>query len=119
VAEIDFSALAAGLWPIVGYQAKWVEESLEYVSTPRSFPTDEAALAASEVALKCFHLFGCRDYARVDIRLAADGTPYVLEVNANPCLSPGAGFAAALERAGITYEDFVGRLLGFALARAT
>jgi len=116
VAEIEFCALA-GCWPIVSYQAKWVEASPEYSATPRLFPTDAAALATRDVAIECFRLFGCRDYARVDLRLSPEGVAYVLEVNANPCLSPQAGFCAALEQAGIPYRDFVGRLLSFALQR--
>jgi hypothetical protein len=39
------------------------------------------------------------------------GRLWVLEINANPCLSPDAGFAAALERAGIAYVDAIGRIL--------
>ncbi len=118
VAEISFEDSSSGPWRIVGYRAKWVAESREYSHTLRFFPTDPAALAGRDVAAKCFRLFGCRDYARVDLRLAADGAPYVLEVNANPCISPDAGFAAALAQAGISYREFVARLLGFALQRA-
>jgi D-alanine-D-alanine ligase len=116
VAEITFEP-GAGRWPIVGYRAKWACGSPESTATPRSFPEDAAALGARRVAERCFRLFGCRDYARVDIRLAANGTPYVLEVNANPCISPEAGFAAALERAAVPYRDFVARLLAFAAER--
>ncbi len=117
VAEIDLSGLGPGRWRIVGYGAKWEPGSPDYHATPRLFPRDPAALAAATLAEGCARLFGCRDYARVDIRLAPDGTPYVLEVNANPCLSEGAGFAAALAEAAIPYQEFVGRLLAFALAR--
>ena len=43
---------------------------------------------------------------------------FVLEVNANPCLSPDAGFAAALEQAGIGYAEAIGWLLADAERRA-
>jgi len=118
VSEIDFSALGKKRWRIVGYRAKWVEENPEYAGTTRLFPTDPATEAVQAVALRCFRLFGCRDYARVDIRLSQGGTPYVLEVNANPCLSPESGYAAALQQAGIPYQEFVRRLLGYARRRA-
>ncbi|MFH0809175.1 MAG: hypothetical protein V2A77_01700 [Pseudomonadota bacterium] len=118
MAEIGFEGFfPAGAWRIVGYRAKWVAASREYQGTPRSFPRDRAALAGREIAARCFRLFGCRDYARVDIRLTAENIPYVLEINANPCISPEAGFAAALAQARIPYPAFVDRLLGFALAR--
>jgi D-alanine-D-alanine ligase len=42
----------------------------------------------------------------------------VLEVNANPCLSPDAGFVAALAEAGIGYEAAIARLIDDALERA-
>jgi D-alanine-D-alanine ligase len=41
-----------------------------------------------------------------------------LEINANPCLTPDAGFAAALDRAGVTYSDAIGRIIADGLARA-
>ena len=38
IAEIDFSNFPEGIYPIVGYRAKWDIESFEYHNTPRSFP---------------------------------------------------------------------------------
>ncbi|TFG45234.1 MAG: ATP-grasp domain-containing protein, partial [Dehalococcoidia bacterium] len=38
-------------------------------------------------ALLVFNTLGCRDFSRVDFRIAADGTPYFLEVNPLPGLS--------------------------------
>jgi D-alanine-D-alanine ligase len=66
------------------------------------------------VALKCWQVFQLRGYARVDFRVDAAGIPWVLEVNANPCISPDAGFAAALEQAGIAYADGIGRIVSTA-----
>ena len=47
------------------------------------------------------------EYCRVDFRLDSANRPYVLEVNANPDISADAGFAAALQAAGIPYKTFV------------
>ena len=54
---------------------------------------------------------GLTGYGRVDIRLDEDGAPCVLEVNANPCISPDAGFTAATTAAGIEPTDVVRRIL--------
>jgi D-alanine-D-alanine ligase len=68
------------------------------------------------LARECWHGFGLRGYARVDFRVDQEGNPWILEINANPCLSPDAGFAAALERAGISFPQAVERLLDDALS---
>jgi D-alanine-D-alanine ligase len=44
------------------------------------------------------------------------GEPYILEINANPCLSPDAGFAAAAAQAGLGSDDVIRRILDAALA---
>ena len=49
----------------------------------------------------------------MDFRVDDGGRPFVLEINANPCISPGAGFAASLEQAGIDYDEMVRRFLDF------
>jgi D-alanine-D-alanine ligase len=69
------------------------------------------------VAIKVFKLFGCRDYARVDVRVDRDGKIYVLEVNPNPDISPQSGMNRALKVQGITYAGFVANLLERALHR--
>ena len=114
-AEIRFVDFPAGKPRMVGYRAKWDEGSPEYGRTPRTFeftPADAALLAdLAAVSRRCWTLFGLRGHARVDFRVDARGVPWVLEVNANPCLSSDAGFAAAAARAGRSMRDVVGRIV--------
>lgn len=63
------------------------------------------------LALQSWQVFGLRGYARVDFRVDERGRPWILEINANPCLSSDAGFAAALDRAGIDFGLAVKRIV--------
>lgn len=118
-AEIRFQDTGHGKPVIVGYRAKWMPEAVEYNATPRGFDfsDDDAALLAAleDLARRCWYSFGLNGYARVDFRVDEQGNPFVLEVNANPCISRDAGFAAALEQAGITYASGVEQILAGAL----
>jgi D-alanine-D-alanine ligase len=119
-AEIRFEGYGPEKPRIVGYRAKWDADAYEYIHTPRSFDfpkADGPLLAAlTETALSAWDRLGVGGYARVDFRVDSQGTPWILEVNANPCLSPDAGFAAALARAGIPFREAVDRILAAALA---
>lgn len=114
-AEIDFVGYAPGKPRIVGYAAKWAEGSFEYGNTPRRFEfpaSDETLLRRLiEMGHACWRAFGLHGWARVDFRVDNHGRAWVLEVNANPCLSPDAGFAAAVQRAGLTMTDAVRLIL--------
>jgi D-alanine-D-alanine ligase len=114
-AEIDFGAFPPDKPRIVGYHAKWQADSFEFTNTPRcfDFPGDDAELLAqlSNLARQCWSVFGLRGYNRVDFRVDHARQPLILEINTNPCISPDAGYAAALERAGISYAEAIRRLL--------
>lgn len=115
IAEMVYDGFPEGMTRVLGYEAKWHEESFAYIHTVRRFlddPADAALLArAAELARAAWKVFGLRGYVRVDLRLDAAGEPCILEVNANPCLAAGGGFMAAVERAGLTAGDVVERIL--------
>lgn len=118
-AEIDFSAFPEDKPRIVGYAAKWAEGTFEFDQTPRrfEFPTSDRPLLdeLKRLARESWRVFGLRGYARVDFRVDDAGQPWILEINANPCLSPDAGFAAALQQAGIPFSEAVRRIVDDAL----
>lgn len=115
VAEMLFQDYAPDKPKLVDYRAKWVADSFEYNNTIRKydFASTDTPLIESlrEISLRCWQLFGLRGYARVDFRVDSSNKPWVLEVNANPCISPDAGFAAALTEAGIDYHEAIGLIL--------
>lgn len=119
IAEIDFSAFPAGRPRIVDYKAKWDPTSFEFQNTPRRFIEAEAEPALysrlAALARDCWSVFRLGGYVRVDFRVDGDGQPWILEINTNPCLSPDAGFAAALRQAGIEFRQAVQRILDDAL----
>jgi D-alanine-D-alanine ligase len=114
-AEIIFHDFPPEKPKVVGYTAKWEPDSFEYNHTPRHFDFSEEDAALIEelerIALNCWDLFALRGYARVDFRVDASGNPWVLEVNTNPCLSPDAGFVAAAEQAGLSFDQVIERIV--------
>lgn len=119
--EIDFADMPADRPKIVSFEAKWIEESAEYKGTKPVLCTglsDALHARVTAVARAAFRTVGLRDYGRVDIRLHANGTPYVIDVNPNCDLSHVAGgYGRAVRAAGLSYEDLVLRLVALALAR--
>ena len=99
---------------IVDYEAKWDANSFAFHHTVRSFaerPEDRALKARlAAIVRQCWRTFGLRGYARIDFRVDAEGRPWVLEVNANPCLSPDAGFLAAAAEAGYGPDRVIDRI---------
>jgi D-alanine-D-alanine ligase len=110
VAEIDYSKIPPNNPKILCYKSKWIKESDSYRLTPPVCPaniTSEIEKGIKEVALKAFEVTGCRDYARVDIRLDNHNTPFVLEVNANPDLSIDSGMIKSATAEGWPYNKLI------------
>lgn len=97
---------------ILGYKAKWEEDSFQYKNTFRTFDIEEGLRGKLKViGKKCWELFNMKGYARVDFRMDSVGKIYVLEVNPNPCISPDSGFIAAAQNFGYSKKDVVEKIL--------
>ncbi len=122
-AEIQFIGFPVGKPRVVGYNAKWIEDSYEFKNTPRrfDFPPGDAALLDElvRVSRECWRAFGLHGYARVDFRVDGSGKPWVLEVNTNPCISPDSGFVAAAKKAGLGIDDVVESIVADTVGKET
>ncbi|MDE3052539.1 MAG: ATP-grasp domain-containing protein [Gemmatimonadota bacterium] len=110
IAEIDFGGMPDGLWRIVSYRSKWEPGCEEDAGTAPRCPADlppDLAERVRELALEAWRLVGGYGYGRVDLRIDAQGRPWILEVNPNPDIAPDAGLARMARTAGISYPRLI------------
>ena len=118
--ELDYSKLPEGTKHIYSETAKFDENSEIYGLINFGVATDlnpEIRNKITMIGVKAAAALQVRDYARVDIRLAQDGIPYVVEVNANPYLENTAEFAVAALQAGMAYSTLVNKIVEIAWNR--
>jgi len=120
IVEFDFSALPPDHPTIISFDAKWnpLDEVFHQVFTicPARL-SKRAQKRVRDAALAAYRVTGCRDYARLDLRLTRDDHPFVLEVNPNPDLTEGVSFMESAENAGYTFEAALKVIVDGALAR--
>jgi len=116
VCEMRFVDYPKDKVKIVGYEAKWQQESFAYQHTQRSyvFAPEQRVLVEElkRLAKEVYTLFGSSGYARVDFRVDEQNRPFVLEMNSNPCITADSGFIAAASEAGMSYTEVIEQLLG-------
>jgi len=121
VAEIQFRDYE-NLHKIIDYKAKWDNDSFESVNTVRSYDhpkaDDRVVSRMTDIALKVWNGFGMGGWGRLDFRVDEAGTPWVVDINANPDISLDAGFMAAAGRAGITPPEAIDHITDAALRAA-
>jgi len=121
VIEFDFSDLPEDVPNIISYDAKWnpLKEEYHRVFTVCPARLSRRALRrVQRVALDAYRVTGCRDYARLDLRLTPDDHPFVLEVNPNPDLTEGVSFMESAEKADYEFDVALGHIVEMALDRA-
>lgn len=119
-AEMDFSAFGDFHDRLCTYEAKFDAQSVHYkqigLKLPAPLEPDELR-TLERVAIKAYRAVGCRDYARLDIRLR-DGVFYVLDVNPNADISSEASFAYAAQAHGYSFGRMGSHLVNLAALRS-
>jgi D-alanine-D-alanine ligase len=118
-AEMEFPPLNDVHSHLCTYESKFVPESEQYrnINTVLPAPLSESELREVEqVCRAAYSLMGCRDYARIDMRMK-DGLFYILDINPNADICPDTSTISAAEFAGYTYNDFLKRLVLLAAER--
>jgi D-alanine-D-alanine ligase len=116
--EVDFSAFSAAHDRIYTFEEKFIPTSpyYEYVNLIPASLSESEQRALEQTAKSAYYAVGCRDYARLDIRLR-DGVWYVLDVNTNPNLGPDSSVAYAASLQGYSYGELGSRLIRLAAER--
>jgi D-alanine-D-alanine ligase len=103
---------ASGVFDILARESPGAVDFL----CPASVPAGDIE-TAQQLAREAARVLAVRDFGRVDIRFGADG-PVVLDVKTCPGLTETSIVPLAAGEARIPFEDFAGRVLDAALARA-
>jgi D-alanine-D-alanine ligase len=121
VAEIDFTGMPEGSWPILTYAAKWHTGSAEDLGSRPVCPaqiSERLATRLVRTAEAAWRVMQGKGYGRVDLRVDDTGRPWVLEVNPNPDLTDEAGLSRMAKAAGWDYPELVRRIAEVALRDA-
>ena len=124
IVGMNFESLPKGALPIYSFDAKFVwdrpERPLEIFQCPARI-TRELQASIERVVLDAYRVLGCRDWARIDVRLDGGGNPSILEVNPLPGILPDPADNSCLPKAaraaGIGYDELIQSCLRFAAAR--
>jgi len=115
--EMVFKNFQQGEPKMATAKVKWDEDYQKKMGIdtgPADLPPETAA-RISKLCKRMYHVLYLSGYARMDLRPTDDGRMYVLEANANPNLSYGEDFAESAEKAGISYEKLLTRILSLGM----
>lgn len=119
IMELDFGSLAETGYPIATSKVKWDWEyqrkhGIDSKVVKKIQPELESRL--QRLGKRVYRALSLSGYARIDIRLRADGELYVLEANPNPDLAYGEELSSAAEAAGVEYNQLLQQILRLGLS---
>ncbi|MCA9133464.1 MAG: hypothetical protein KDA45_09930, partial [Planctomycetales bacterium] len=99
-------------------KVKWDRNYQEKLGVQTDLAQDLGVNVERQIGRICKKVYKALDlsgYARMDLRMRADGRVYVLEANANPNLSFGEDFAESAEKAKLSYEDLLSKIIALGM----
>ncbi len=108
--EVWFTKLAKNKHAICTEQLKWNVDYAQSIGIKTGRVRrlgEKKEKAVQKIAREAFKALGLSGYARVDMRMDADGNVYVIEANVNPDITAIEDFAEAAEEQGMTYNDLI------------
>ena len=121
-----FDVLPRNAVPIVGFEAKWLwdqpDADFEILECPAAV-ADGVGESVRRTALDAYHALGCRDWARVDVRLGSDSAPFAVEINPLPGVIPDPAAHSCFPRAaaelGMSHAELIQMVVQIAWRRWT
>jgi D-alanine-D-alanine ligase len=116
--EMLFTKMPDGMARIATRRVKWDAKTQKEFGIKTQAARNLPPVVQRQITSLCKRVYrslSISGYARMDFRLAEDGRVYLLEANPNPNLEYGEDFAESAERAGISYETLLHRILNLGL----
>jgi D-alanine-D-alanine ligase len=116
--ELFFSNMPENSKRIATDRVKWsVKYQKKYGidSGPAKDIPDEVCARLQHLCKRAYRALELSGYARIDLRLDASGTPWVIEANPNPQIAKGEDFAASAEKVGMSYESVLQRIINLGM----
>lgn len=98
----------------VTWRSKWdknYRKKHKITSGPAHALNNQQRTSIERVARESFRSLGLSGYARLDLRIRANGQPVFLEANPNPSIHRNDDFACAASAYGIQYDDLIQKIV--------
>lgn len=115
--EMNFSGMPERTWRIATERVKWSGgyQKKHGIQTGEADLPRDVTVRVQHLAKRACRAVDLTGYARIDLRMSAEGKLYVIEANANPQLAYGEDFAESAHHAGVGYEQLIERIMSLGL----
>ncbi len=116
--EMTFTNMPENTYRIATERVKWNTryQQRHGIDTLEAKLPNGLAERIQHLVKRAYRVLDLSGYARLDLRLDSECRPYVIEANPNPQLAHGEDFAESAERAGLSYERLLDRIVSLGLS---